>query len=317
MPPFDPLDMIRPRRKISGISAILLPFLEDGSIDWSSFEQHVLRTAEAGLVPAVNMDTGYVNLLDDKQRLDVLGHTRAILGGRPFVAGAFVGDQPGDAFDLDSYRRRIDEIQEQGGTPVIFQSFGLCGQSREGIIGSYRQIATACDRFIGFELTTALAPFGAIYDLETYAELMAIPQCIGAKHSSFERLPEWRRLQLRDERRPDFIVYTGNDFAIDMVKYGSDYLLGLSTFAPELFARRDELWQSGEPEFYELNDSLQYLGMFAFRSPGPGYKHNAAQFLHLRGWTATNRTHPESAARPDSDIPVLREIGERLGIMPS
>ena len=31
-------------------------------------------------------------------------------------------------------------------------------------------------------------------------------------------------------------VLTGNDLAIDMVMYGSDYLLGLSTFAPEAFA---------------------------------------------------------------------------------
>ena len=34
--------------------------------------------------------------------------------------------------------------------------------------------------------------------------------------------------------RPDFLVLTGNDLAIDMVMYGSDYLLGLSTFAPDV-----------------------------------------------------------------------------------
>ena len=308
--------MLRPRRKIAGISAILLPFLDDGTIDWPAFEQHVLRTAKAGIRTAVNMDTGYINLLTDEQRLAVLDRTRRILGDQPFVAGAFVGDQPGDAFDFDRYRRRIEEIEERGGTPVIFQSFGLCGQPRDGIVDAYQNIAKSCDRFIAFELTTALAPFGAIYDLETYAELLAIPQCVGAKHSSFERLPEWRRLQLRDERRPNFIVYTGNDFAIDMVMYGSDYLLGLSTFAPDLFARRDALWETGESGFYELNDSLQYLGMFAFRSPGPGYKHNAAQFLKWRGWISTDRTHPHSTPRPESDIAVLQEIGERLGIAP-
>ena len=49
------------------------------------------------------MDTGYVHLLDDAQRQEVLGRTRAVLGGRPFVAGAFVGDRPGDPFDRDAY----------------------------------------------------------------------------------------------------------------------------------------------------------------------------------------------------------------------
>lgn len=311
----DPLSMIRPHRKIAGVSAILLPFLDDESIDWPSFDSHVLRTADAGLTPAVNMDTGYVNLLSDEQRNAVLDRTREVLGNRPFVAGAFVGDAPGDRFDGDGYKRQIDAIQQRGGTPVIFQSYGLCRQSGDEIVASYRDIASACDRFIGFELTTELAPFGAIYDLETYAGLLEIPQCVGAKHSSFQREPEWQRLKLRDEKRPDFVVYTGNDFAIDMVMYGSDYLLGLSTFAPDLFAKRDAMWEAGDPAFYERNDLLQYLGMFAFRSPGPGYKHNAAQFLKLRGWTTTARTHPKSVSRPESDVAVLREIGERLGVL--
>ena len=116
-------------------------------------------------------------------------------------------------------------------------------------------------------------------------------------------------------KRPDFIVYTGNDFAIDMVMYGSDYLLGLSTFAPDLFARRDRMWEQGDPAFFELNDRLQYLGMFAFRTPGPGYKHTAAQFLKLRGWIRCDATHPDSTQRPESDIEVLREIGRRLGVV--
>jgi dihydrodipicolinate synthase/N-acetylneuraminate lyase len=155
------------------------------------------------------------------------------------------------------------------------------------------------------------APFGRIYDLETYAGLLGIPQCVGAKHSSLNRVQEWQRLELRDRERPEFKVYTGNDLAIDMVMYGSDYLLGLSTFAPDLFARRDALWASGDPAFYELNDLLQYLGCFAFRAPVPAYKHSAAQFLKLRGWLHSDATHPSAERRPDSDIAVLRDIGQR------
>ena len=310
----DPLSMIRPRRKITGLSAMLLPFLENGEVDWPSFRAHLKRTADAGLTPAVNMDTGYVHLLDEETRREVLTVTRETLHGGVFVAGAFVKDKPGDKFSADGYKKQIDWIQEFGGTPVIFQSFGLIEQPGPEIVASYEKIAKNCDRFIGFELTPDLAPFGKIYDLETYAGLMAVPQCIGAKHSSFHRLPEWERLKLRDAKRPDFKVFTGNDFGIDMVMYGSDYLLGLSTFAPDLFARRDAYWEAGDPAFYELNDLLQYLGFFAFRSPGPGYKHSAAQFLKVRSWLTTNRTHPESPKRPETDIPILEELSARLGV---
>src|SRR6185437_4450767 len=121
----DPVQMLRPRRAITGMSAILLPFTAAGAIDWPAFQAHVGRTAAAGLTPAVNMDTGYVNLLDDETRTDVLARTRAILNGTGFVAGAFVADQPGDRFHFEAYQREITRIQEYGGTPVIFQSYGL------------------------------------------------------------------------------------------------------------------------------------------------------------------------------------------------
>src|SRR5207247_1052198 len=157
-PPIDPIRMLRPRRPITGMSAILLPFTEAGDIDWQGFDDHVSRTAAAGLVPAVNMDTGFGNLLDEPTKRAVLDRTRAVLG---------------------------------------------------------------------------------------------VKKCVGAKRWSLSRELEWQRVRLRDEVRPDFKVLTGNDLAIDMVMYGSDYLLGLSTFAPDLFAKRDAYWLAGDPRFYE------------------------------------------------------------------
>jgi dihydrodipicolinate synthase/N-acetylneuraminate lyase len=94
---------ILPNRKIEGISAILLPFHADGAIEWEAFCAHVARTADAGLIPAVNMDTGYANLIDDHTRLEVLRLTRATLSNRPFVAGAFVSSQAGDRYDAQPY----------------------------------------------------------------------------------------------------------------------------------------------------------------------------------------------------------------------
>jgi dihydrodipicolinate synthase/N-acetylneuraminate lyase len=308
----DPLKLLQPFRKPVGMSAVLLPFAENGDVDWSAFCAHVARTANAGLIPAVNMDTGYGNLLDDATRRLVLKETSSTLGKRDFVAGAFVSDQPGAVYSLDAYRRQLGMIQEHAATPVVCQSFGLTALSPQRLLEAYREIARHCPRFIAFELGAAFAPFGKIYDLETYAGLLEIPQCVGAKHSSLQRMPEWQRLALRNERRPDFMVLTGNDLGIDMIMYGSDYLLGLSTFAPDLFAKRDALWGKHDPGFYELNDLLQYLGFFAFRPPVPAYKHSAAQFLKLRGCIGCDATHRASPRRPESDREVLREIWERL-----
>lgn len=307
-----PANNIVPNRKITAMSAVLLPFLHDGIVDWDAFDSHLLRTAEAGLIPAVNMDTGYVTLLDNHTRREVLQRTKNLLSGKNFVAGAFISDKPHDSWNPDAYHRQLDLIQKHNATPVIFQSFGLTNQTNDRIVASYQTLAESCDRFIAFELGTMFAPFGKVYDLQTFAKIMSIKECIGAKHSSLSRQVEWQRLQLRNEQRPDFMVLTGNDLAIDMVIYGSDYLLGLSTFAPDAFALRDSFWQYGDPRFYELNDLLQFLGFFAFREPVPAYKHSAAQFLCLRGWLKSDAVHPDVTRRPDSDVPILKNILKRL-----
>lgn len=308
----DPIAMLKPKRTITGMSAILLPFREDGALDWDGFADHVERTYAAGLMPAINMDTGFGNLIDDDTKAKALKVTAAFIGAKQCIAGAFISDTPGAKFDLDAYRRAIDPILTAGKTPIVFQSHGLTAQPGPEIVESYRRIGEHCGRFLAFELSRQFAPFGAIYDLDTYAGLLGLKECIGAKHSSLHRVEEWQRLQLRDRLRPEFLVLTGNDLAIDMVQYGSDYLLGLSTFAPAEFALRDKLWAIGHPGFYELNDLLQYLGFFAFRPPVPAYKHSAAMFLKLRGWIDCDNTHPNSPQRPDSDRSVLKDILDRL-----
>ena len=74
--------------KINGYPAILLPFQPDGAVDWDAFCAHIARTAEAGQTPAVNMDTGSANLIDEKTREEVLRRTRDTLSGTNFTAGA-------------------------------------------------------------------------------------------------------------------------------------------------------------------------------------------------------------------------------------
>ena len=108
---------------------------------------------------------------------------------------------------------------------------------------------------------------------------------------------EWDRLALRDGVRPDFHVLTGNDLAIDMVMYGSDYLLGLSALRARRRSPARPRVGGGRPAFHELNDLLQYLGGFAFRAPVPAYRHDAAhRSCTLRGWIDRD-AHPARRVR--------------------
>lgn len=304
---------VRPGRKIEGIAAALLPFRRDGSMAEEEFQRHLRATQAAGLTNAVNMDTGYANLLTDPEKERVLHLTREALGpGVPFVAGAFIEGRDGDVAAL--YRREMDRIAAFGGTPILFQTSRLHGLPPAEKAAIYARICRGRERVIGFELGKVFAPNGEIWDEETFRRMLEIPELVGAKHSSLSKVVELHRLELRDRHRPEFRVYTGNDLGIDMVEFGSDYLLGLATFCPEKFAERDRLWAAGDPAYLELAEALQFLGNVAFRPPVPAYKHSAAHFLQMQGRIGTSRTHPGSPTRPDWEPEILRSCLERLGL---
>ncbi len=298
-------------RKVQGIAAALLPFQSNGRIAVEAFQRHVVATHAAGLINAVNMDTGYVNYLSETQKNNVLEWTRAALGKNvPFVAGAYIENLEGDVVTL--YRRQLDSIVAMGGIPILFQTARLKASSDRELAATYQAVCRGYQNVLAFELGAMFAANGKIFDSKTIVRLMDIPEISGMKHSSLDRLVELERLALRDRHRPDFRIFTGNDLGINMIEYGSDYLLGLATFAPEQFAERDRLWQTGNPAYYALSDALQYLGDVAFRHPVPAYKHSAALFLHLCGRIPTAKTHPKSPKRPAGEIRWLQDCAWRL-----
>ena len=302
----------KPRRKVQGISAALLPFAADGSVAVAAFQEHLARTDRAGLVNAVNMDTGYVNYLSDAEKGEVLRWTREALSkDAAFVAGAYIEGLDGDAVQL--YRREMDRIVAHGGIPILFQTQRLHGKPPQEKAAVYQAVCKGYDQVLAFELGAMFAPNGEIFDEETVRRLMDIPELKGMKHSSLDRTIELNRLDLRDSERPDFRIYTGNDLGINMIEFGSEYLLGLAAFCPERFAERDRLWEAGDTAYYALSDALQHLGNIAFRAPVPAYKHSAAVFLHLTGRIPTDRPHPKNPKRPAWEAEMLKDCARRLG----
>jgi 4-hydroxy-tetrahydrodipicolinate synthase len=299
------------RRKPQGIAAALLPYETDGVVAVESFQKHLVATHHAGLMNAVNMDTGYVNFLSEMEKGEVLRWTRDALGdGVPFVAGAYIENQDGDVVTL--YRQQLDAIAAFGAVPILFQTARLHGKTAKEKVRIYRAVCRGYPQVLGFELSPRFAPNGEVFDELTFCGLMEIPELKGIKHSSLDRVLELERLNLRDKHRPDFRVFTGNDLGIDMIEYGSDYLLGLATFAPEKFSERDRLWETGNPMYYGLSDALQHLGNVAFREPIPAYKHSAAAFLHLTGRIPTDLPHPKNLKRPPWEAEILQDCIRRL-----
>ena len=135
------LDRIQPGRKIDANSAVLLPFTRDGKPDYDEFQQHLVRTARAGITPAVNMDTGFGPQLTPAQRVEVLALTRKALGNATFIAGA-------GPFG-ETYEQAVKAILDQGAVPIIFQSEQFASGD---VIALYEKILAPCPKALGFEL---------------------------------------------------------------------------------------------------------------------------------------------------------------------
>jgi dihydrodipicolinate synthase/N-acetylneuraminate lyase len=304
---------LEPGRAIDGIAAVLLPFRQNDEPDFEAFATLVERTYTAGLTPAINVEAGAVHLLHADQRADVLSVAAGVAGGRRFVAGAFIEGEYGDVVRV--YQREIERIVRQGGTPLLFQCSGLTSLGEDAIVAVYREATAACPAALAFELGRMLAPFGRIYSLDLVQRLMDIPQIVGLRHLSLDRIQEWYRLDARNVRRPEFRIYTGNDLAIDMPCYGSDYLLGVAACAPEAFELRDRLWASGDLRVVALQDLLHHLGWLVCRPPFTTSAHAIAQCLHVRGLLPSTRVHSEAGRRPETDFPFLKDVLDRLEAM--
>jgi dihydrodipicolinate synthase/N-acetylneuraminate lyase len=300
-----------PGRTVQGISAVLLPYSREGRIDEPDFRRHLRRTLDAGLRVAVNMDTGYVDLLTPEEKRRVLQWTAETIGGRDWFAAGALPDEAAGLTTL-SYARECAAIAQAGGVPVIFPSSYTAALDEHALSGFFRDIATAVERFLAFELGAMFNPNGRMFSSQLLGSLMEMPQCFGLKHSSLDRRTELERLELRDRVRPDFVIYSGNDLAPDMIEYGSDYLLGLSTFAPEAFAARDQAWARGEAQYLELRDFIHYLGWIGFHEPVPAYRHSAAIFLKLTGGLTSDQPHPRAPRREEWDRSLLADAARRL-----
>jgi hypothetical protein len=163
----------RPGRKIQGIAAALLAYDGKERIDVRSFQHHLQATQQAGLMNAVNMDTGYVNYLSDDEMRQVLGWAREALGaGVPFVAGAYIEERKGDLVSL--YRRQMEAIVKLGGIPILFQTSRLQGKPAKEKVAVYRKVCQGYAEVLGFELGSMFAPNGEIFDDETVRGLLEI-----------------------------------------------------------------------------------------------------------------------------------------------
>jgi hypothetical protein len=301
---------LTPSRRIDGSAALPIWLGPSGKLDLSGLTRRLQATFAAGLTPAVNLFAGSVERLGREQRTDVLATAAGVARGRRFIAGTWPSD---DAAPLAvRYGRAIDAVVRQGGTPLLLPIAELAALDGDGLAHLWRQATAGHRGVLIIEMAAAFAAPAPLYDAAVIPRLLDISSLGGLVHASLDRGAEWGRVEARDIARPDFRIYSGHERALDMVTYGSDYLLGTAGCAPEAFAARDRAWRAGQAAGFELNDVLQALGTLLYRTPVGGARHAALQWLQARGVVDLATPVPGIDRRPESDSALYRDLAERL-----
>ncbi|RRH69000.1 dihydrodipicolinate synthase family protein [Falsigemmobacter faecalis] len=222
--------------------ATVLPFHEDGSIDWAGYEavlDHCAQPATTDCV-FVNGHAGEATALTDSEKFEVIRRTKAqISKNQPLLAGVVPTGYP-DAV------RQVDALREAGAdVAVIFPPEALGGGNANTRAGALFMEKLA--REVQMPLSVFQFPIGSGFGFssQVLAEMAQIPEVLAIKEGS--------ALMQNYEANLRAVAATGADCAILASNFmwfhaqcavGADGILsGLTSLCPQLLS---DLWKASE-----------------------------------------------------------------------
>ncbi|MFN8017433.1 MAG: hypothetical protein U0P45_04845 [Acidimicrobiales bacterium] len=310
-----PFDLLCPGRRPEGLAPVLLPIGADGEPDWDGFAHLLGRTVDAGLVPYLHAGPGLADLIGPSTRAEVVATAGAALGGHRFVVG--VRPEPGadGAFDPARLAGQVDALGRHHAVAALLPAPCTASLGPDEAVGLAAWVGEWVDRLLVVDLPPQRWPGGRTWGLDAITALMEVDACVGVVDGSWSRQAEWDRIRRRDERRPDFHLYSANALAVDQVIYGADHALDLAAAVPDALADRDEAWAREDPGVIERNDALQALATLAFRPPYEAARHSLVRILVLRGWLDRDALPDRVPRRPDGEDDLLLPALDRLGLV--
>jgi 4-hydroxy-tetrahydrodipicolinate synthase len=295
--------MMSPRQLRGLVVATVLPFAEDGSVDWGSYHRLLEHCAIPGCTAAVfvNGHAGEGATLDDSTRVRVVRETRRAIGEKPLLSGII-------ALSTEAAIRQAQLAEEAGADCVVpfpmsqFQAGGFL--SNEAPLAYIGAIANA----VRIPLSIFQYPVGSglSYSLETLSKLAEMPQVIAVKEGGDSMMlyeDTWRQLK---RINPSLSILPSNfDWFLPQLAVGADGILsGLGSLVPqELHALWEAQERSDLKAMRSASDRLHPLVRAIYAPP--------RMDMHTRIKFALQHLGIIDCARPR---PPLMPIGEETGV---
>ena len=287
------------------VVATVLPFTEEGDVDWRSYHRLLEHCGVPDCTAAVfvNGHAGEGAALDDSTRVRVIHETRRVIGKKPLLSGVI-------ALSTEGAVRQAQLAEEAGADCVVpfpmnqFQAGGTA--TPDAPLAYIGAIAEA----VRIPLSIFQYPIGSGlgYSLETLSRFAAMPQVIAVKEGGdnmtlYEDI--WRVLK---RVKPSLSILPSNfDWFLAQLAVGADGILsGLGSLAPhELHALWDAAARSDLEAMRAASDRLYPLVRAIYAPP--------RMDMHTRIKLALQHLGVIECARPRPPLlPVSEESGIRV-----
>ena len=251
------------------ITATVLPFKFDGSIDWHSYHKLLEYCAAPEDISAifVNGHAGEGATLDAEEREDVITATRKFLQGtdKPLLAGVI-------PYSTQSAVHQARAAESSGADVLVLfpmPQFSAGGAiSHDAPLAYVREVASQTS--IPISIFQYPLKSGLGYSTETLIALADIPQVIAIKEGSDDIMAyeeNWRKIK---EAAPNVAVLASNfDWFLAQCSIGTDGILsGLASLAPDILI---DLWCATEKSDLDamrsISDRLYHLVRSIYSTP--------------------------------------------------
>ena len=222
------------------VTATVLPFTQDGAIDWPGYDRVLEHCAVPDSVSAVlvNGHAGEGAALTPGERAAVIAATRRRIGAKPLLAGVI-------AFSTQDAVAQAVAAREAGAdVAVLFPSPLLAAG---GMLTHTAPLRFVRDVLEGGGLPVSIFQYplgsGLGYTPETLALMARLPGVLAVKEGSDSIVAYERNYAAIKQAAPDVAVLASNfDWFLAQMAVGADGILsGLAALAPQHLA---SLWQA-------------------------------------------------------------------------
>lgn len=294
------------------IAAAILPFENNGAVDWKTLETYMLEVAAGGpKAIALNMDASEGYSLTHDEQIDIIKFVSRLLKGSgvTMVSGLLCNFTTHAA---DHARRLVDAGAE--GLAIFPPLPIFLGKpTREMVLDYHHAVAAAVDvPLIAFQVPTSMVdyPPGTIIDFARIKTMVAM------KEATFD-VSRTRLSIMEAAQAPKKIgILTGSDtFILEAMLMGCDgALIGFAAAFTREVVRMQQFAEKGDvAAAWEIWDKLGPMARYGWEVPIREYRVRMKYVLEVQGVIPSSHVRSPAMPIPPQDRNFIEDLAKRYG----